>query len=231
MGRPVGDLSDRPQAVRCSHACHSEGEAVHTKSSTGREHESAAPIDQARRVQTRDRVACREMFAELALDLSDRRGCCEDGGKQQSQDSFLCLLIFLAAGIRLISSCMGRSFLSLPRPGRLPLRRALFFDWTCGCSAVDDGAPIGQTPRPCRPTLPLPHHVRRRQSANFAKTTRHLAGGIRAEVWDRPESRYSSMERGERNPSLTTIYKIADALEVRPSGIHARAEQLQAAGK
>jgi len=44
-------------------------------------------------------------------------------------------------------------------------------------------------------------------------------------------SHYGGMERGERNPSLTTIYKIADALEVRPSEIHARAEQLQAAGK
>jgi DNA-binding XRE family transcriptional regulator len=39
------------------------------------------------------------------------------------------------------------------------------------------------------------------------------------------------MERGERNPSLTTVYKIADALEIRPSEIHARAEQLQDAGK
>jgi transcriptional regulator with XRE-family HTH domain len=44
-------------------------------------------------------------------------------------------------------------------------------------------------------------------------------------------SHYGGMERGERNPSLTTVYKIADALEVRPSEIHARAEQLQATGK
>lgn len=34
------------------------------------------------------------------------------------------------------------------------------------------------------------------------------------------------MERGERNPSLTTVYKIADALGIRPSEIHTRAEQL-----
>jgi DNA-binding XRE family transcriptional regulator len=39
------------------------------------------------------------------------------------------------------------------------------------------------------------------------------------------------MERGERNPSLTTVYKIANALEIRPSEIHARAERLQAASK
>ena len=40
-------------------------------------------------------------------------------------------------------------------------------------------------------------------------------------------SHYGGMERGERNPSLTTVYKIADTLRVRPSEIHARAEQLE----
>lgn len=44
-------------------------------------------------------------------------------------------------------------------------------------------------------------------------------------------SHYGGMERGERNPSLTTVYKIADALEIYPSELHARAEQLQATGK
>jgi transcriptional regulator with XRE-family HTH domain len=44
-------------------------------------------------------------------------------------------------------------------------------------------------------------------------------------------SHYGGMERGERNPSLTTVYKIADALGISPSEIHARAEQLQDAGK
>jgi transcriptional regulator with XRE-family HTH domain len=41
-------------------------------------------------------------------------------------------------------------------------------------------------------------------------------------------SHYGGMERGERNPSLTSVIKIASALGVRPSEIHARAEQIQA---
>jgi XRE family transcriptional regulator, regulator of sulfur utilization len=39
-------------------------------------------------------------------------------------------------------------------------------------------------------------------------------------------SHYGGMERGERNPSLTSIIKIANALDVPPSAIHTRAEQL-----
>lgn len=37
---------------------------------------------------------------------------------------------------------------------------------------------------------------------------------------------YGDVERGERNVSLANILKIADALEVPASAIHARAEQL-----
>jgi transcriptional regulator with XRE-family HTH domain len=37
---------------------------------------------------------------------------------------------------------------------------------------------------------------------------------------------YGHMERGHSNPSLTSVLKIADALGVRASEIHARAEQL-----
>jgi DNA-binding XRE family transcriptional regulator len=33
------------------------------------------------------------------------------------------------------------------------------------------------------------------------------------------------IERGERNPSLTNVFKIADALGVAASEIHARAER------
>jgi transcriptional regulator with XRE-family HTH domain len=39
-------------------------------------------------------------------------------------------------------------------------------------------------------------------------------------------SHYGGIERGERNPSLSHIFKVADALDVRPSEIHARAELL-----
>lgn len=35
------------------------------------------------------------------------------------------------------------------------------------------------------------------------------------------------IERGERNPSLANVFKIADALGVSPSVIHARAESLR----
>lgn len=42
-------------------------------------------------------------------------------------------------------------------------------------------------------------------------------------------SHYGGMERGERNPSLTSIIKIADALDVPPSEIHTRAEHIEAA--
>jgi transcriptional regulator with XRE-family HTH domain len=41
-------------------------------------------------------------------------------------------------------------------------------------------------------------------------------------------SHYGGMERGERNPSLTSIIKIANALDVPPSEIHTRAERIQA---
>jgi transcriptional regulator with XRE-family HTH domain len=37
---------------------------------------------------------------------------------------------------------------------------------------------------------------------------------------------YGGTERGERNPSLTGVFKIASALGVPPSEIHVRAEQL-----
>jgi DNA-binding XRE family transcriptional regulator len=38
-------------------------------------------------------------------------------------------------------------------------------------------------------------------------------------------SRYGGIERGERNPSLSTVFKIANTLSVRPSEIHALVEQ------
>lgn len=41
-------------------------------------------------------------------------------------------------------------------------------------------------------------------------------------------SHYGGIERGERNPSLSTVYKIAATLNVPASAIHTRAEQIQA---
>lgn len=41
----------------------------------------------------------------------------------------------------------------------------------------------------------------------------------------------SGIERGERNPSLTNILKIADALGVRAAEIHDRADAILAATK
>jgi transcriptional regulator with XRE-family HTH domain len=38
-------------------------------------------------------------------------------------------------------------------------------------------------------------------------------------------SHYSGIERGERNPSLGTVFKIASALGVSASEIHSRAER------
>jgi transcriptional regulator with XRE-family HTH domain len=34
------------------------------------------------------------------------------------------------------------------------------------------------------------------------------------------------IERGEENPSLTNVFKLADALEIRASELHARAETM-----
>ncbi|HEV2974182.1 MAG TPA: helix-turn-helix transcriptional regulator [Solirubrobacteraceae bacterium] len=49
------------------------------------------------------------------------------------------------------------------------------------------------------------------------------AFALRCEI-DR--SHYGGIERGERNPSLSHIFKIADALGVQPSEIHVRAKQI-----
>jgi len=73
---------------------------------------------------------------------------------------------------------------------------------------------------------------RTRAHVSFGQAVRELreAAGISQEAFaakcgvDR--SHYGGMERGERNPSLTSVFKIADALGVRPSEIHALAEQL-----
>jgi transcriptional regulator with XRE-family HTH domain len=66
----------------------------------------------------------------------------------------------------------------------------------------------------------------------FARAIRELreASGISQEAFamkcgiDR--GYYGGIERGKTNPSLTTVLKIAEALGVPPSEIHARAERL-----
>jgi transcriptional regulator with XRE-family HTH domain len=76
-------------------------------------------------------------------------------------------------------------------------------------------------------------HPRSTAHAAFGQAIRELREeqGISQEAFamkcgvDR--SHYGGMERGERNPSLTSVFKIAKALGIRPSQIHARAEQLQ----
>jgi transcriptional regulator with XRE-family HTH domain len=78
-------------------------------------------------------------------------------------------------------------------------------------------------------------HPRSTAHAAFGQAIRELREeqGISQEAFamkcgvDR--SHYGGMERGERNPNLTSVFKIAKALGIRPSEIHARAEQLQIA--
>jgi transcriptional regulator with XRE-family HTH domain len=77
--------------------------------------------------------------------------------------------------------------------------------------------------------------ARSRAHAAFGRAIRELREerGISQEAFalrcgvDR--SHYGGMERGERNPSLATVFKVADTLGVRPSEIHARAEQILSA--
>lgn len=111
-------------------------------------------------------------------------------------------------------------FLSVPGPGQLALRRGRY---VCGLYTVDDNASTRQTGG-VQPRSPA--------HAAFGRAIRELreergasqeAFALRCGI-DR--SHYGGIERGERNPSLSHIFKVADALGVRPSEIHARAERL-----
>ncbi len=57
---------------------------------------------------------------------------------------------------------------------------------------------------------------------------RHLSQEALAFACELDRTYISGIERGERNPSLTNILKIADALSVRPSDLFARAEAMRA---
>lgn len=188
-------------------------------------------MNQASRVQARDRIGASEPFAKLTFDLDDRPRLLRSRSKQQSQDSqdsFLCLLIFLG-GHPANLILHGKVLPSLPRPGQLPLRRgtyligpADYIPWTVARPSDR------QTPRPCDHVPPS--HAAFGQAVRELREERGTSQEAFALRCGIDRSHYGGMERGERNPSLTTVYKIADALEVRPSEIHARAEHLQATG-
>jgi hypothetical protein len=78
-------------------------------------------------------AACRLATASTVPRCSprSRSSSAIDQGRCESEASNRLRIPFSArssssAGIRLISSCMGRSFLSLPRPGQFELRRGTF---------------------------------------------------------------------------------------------------------
>jgi len=58
-----------------------------------------------------------------------------------------------------------------------------------------------------------------REERGLSQEAAALACGI-----DR--SYYGKIERGMKSPTLGTVWKIADALEARPSGLLARAERI-----
>jgi transcriptional regulator with XRE-family HTH domain len=76
--------------------------------------------------------------------------------------------------------------------------------------------------------------IRSRAHAAFGEAVRERRGerGLSqealAEAAELDRTYISGIERGERNPSLTNILKIAAALKTRPSELLARAEALQA---
>jgi hypothetical protein len=130
---PLGGAPDRranpmgrSRTIRHSQADHRQSERsfIRTAARVANTNSPAA-VDQARSVQTCDCIDSPEMFAALAFELRNRPRPLRIGSQQQTEDSFLCRSSS-SAGIRLISSCMGRSFLSLPRPGQLELRRGTF---------------------------------------------------------------------------------------------------------
>ncbi len=61
------------------------------------------------------------------------------------------------------------------------------------------------------------------------RTERGLTQETLAFACDLDRTYISGIERGERNPSLTNILKIAEALSTRPSELFARAEAMRKA--
>jgi DNA-binding XRE family transcriptional regulator len=114
----------------------------------------------------------------------------------------------------------GKAFLSVPGPGQLALRRG---HYVCGLYTVDDKALARQNgcvqPR-------SPGHVAFGRAIREFREERGVSQEAFALRCGIDRSHYGGIERGERNPSLSHIFKIADALGVQPSEIHARAEQI-----
>jgi len=115
----------------------------------------------------------------------------------------------------------GKAFLSVPGPGQFALRRGRY---VCGLYTVDDKALARQNAcvQPRSPGhLAFGRAIREfREERSVSQEAFALRCGI-----DR--SHYGGIERGERNPSLSHIFRIADALELPPSAIFARSETLK----
>lgn len=70
-----------------------------------------------------------------------------------------------------------------------------------------------------------PSHAAFGQAIRGLRAERGLSQEALAFACDLDRTYISGIERGERNPSLTNILKIADALAVRPAALFERAER------
>jgi transcriptional regulator with XRE-family HTH domain len=73
-----------------------------------------------------------------------------------------------------------------------------------------------------------PAHAAFGQAIRQARTDRGLSQEALADACDLDRTYISGIERGQRNPSLTNILKVAAALDTRPAELLAAAEALQA---
>ena len=71
-----------------------------------------------------------------------------------------------------------------------------------------------------------PTHVAFGRALRELRTERGISQERLAEIADLDRTYVSGIERGERNPSLTNIVKLADAVGVKVSDLAARAESL-----
>lgn len=76
-----------------------------------------------------------------------------------------------------------------------------------------------------------PSHAAFGNAIREIRTQRGISQEALADKCGLDRTYISGIERGERNPSLTNILKIAAALEVRAAEIHDRADAILAASK